>query len=472
MRMWQPTEVFDADETELIHQTALRVLDEVGVIVESEPILRRLADRGGRIDLDSMRVSFPTDWTEAFIAESEEFDWASVTPSVGGGALIHSGYYLSPETNQFQPWTLPRMIRYLKVAHYLDQTTGSINYTFHLDGVPDDAQVLFFHYLAYKFTGHSAASLNDIAWCPYVLEMCQAVADHLGTSVQELFGGHVHLISPLKMGREEARIYQYFAERDVRINIGNMTAVGATSPVTVPGAIALHLAQSLFINILHRAYHSDKTLEIICEMSPLDMRTAMYPYGRPEKEMYNVAMAHMARYYGARFRGHCGHSDAKRPSAEAGFQKALNTIPTLLTAGHANIICGELSVDEVYSPIQMIIDNEIVSALQRLVRTVEVNEESLAFEVIKQVGPGGQFLDTDHTYHHFRSEIWEPSVFSRHMMAGWQQAGSKTDVDYATDIYHDLVNREPLPVRISDELERELLKIVNNATGAQIEPVQ
>ena len=472
MRMWQPTEVFDADETELIHQTALRVLDEVGLIVESEPILRRLADRGGRIDLDSRRVSFPTDWTEAFIAESEEFDWASVTPSVDGAGAIHSGYYLSPETNEFQPWTLPRMIRYLKVAHYLDQTTGSINYTFHLDGIPDDAQVLFFHYLAYKFTGRGAASVNDIAWCPYVLEMCQAVADHLGTSVQELFRAHVHLISPLKMGREEARIYQYFAERDVRITIGNMMAAGATAPVTVPGAIALHLAERLFINILHRAYHSDKTLEIACEMSPLDMRTAMYPYGRPEKEMYNVAMAHMARHYGARFVGHCGHSDAKRPSAEAGFQKALNAIPTLLTAGHTTIMCGELSVDEVYSPIQMIIDNEIVSALQHLVRTVEVNEESLAFEVIKQVGPGGQFLDTDHTYRHFRSEIWEPSVFSRHMMAGWQQAGSKTDVEYAADIYHDLVSREPLPVRISDELERELLKIVNNATGAQIEPVQ
>lgn len=129
--------------------------------------------------------------------------------------------------------------------------------------------------------------------------MCEAVADELGVGIPEIFHGHIHLISPLKLGHEEARIFTFFAERGLRIGIGNMSSAGGTAPVTLAGAIAIHLAQGMFINILRRAYFGDMRISLGCSISPLDMRTGMYPYGRPEKEMCNVAMAQMARRYGA-----------------------------------------------------------------------------------------------------------------------------------------------------------------------------
>ena len=472
MRMWGPINIFDEREEELIHRTVLRIMDEVGFVVESEKILARLGELGACIDREARHVSFSPEFVETFIAESEKFDWAAVEPSVGGYASAFFGYHLNPDTNEYEPWTLPSLLRYFKLAHYLEHTTGHISYPFMIDDIPTEALILFFHYLAFKFNGRSALGINDVDSCPHVLAMCEAAAEEMGGAVSDVFGPHIHMISPLKLGREEAGIYTFFAERGLPMGIANMSSAGGSAPVTLAGAVAIHLAQWLFTNIVKRAYFGNKHISLGCEISPLDMRTAMYPYGRPEKELCNVAFAQMARRYGASFGGHCGHCDAKRPSVEAGFQKALNSIPTLMACGHTAIQCGLLSVDEIFSPIQMIIDDEIVSALQHFAHGIEVNEETLAFDVIKAVGPGGHFLDAEHTARHHRTELWEPRLFSREMFAGWQRSGAKIDADVAMDIYTDIMQREPLPICISEALEHKLLNIIHQATGVTIQPVE
>jgi len=472
MRMWGAIRIFDDREEGLIHRTALRIMDEVGLIVENEEMLERLARIGGRVDPAARRVTFSPDFVEAFIAESERFDWESVKPHIRARAYVMFGYYLNPDTDEYEPWTLRTMLRYLKVAHYLEHTGGAANYAIPIDNIPNEALVLFFHYLALKFNARSAASLDNVKLCPYILEMCEAAAEEIGVPISDFFIGHFQMISPLKLGREEARIFNFFAERGLRVGIQHMGSAGGTAPVTLAGAIALFLAEDLFINIINRTYFGDKTLSLGCAISPLDMRTGMYPFGRPEKEMCNIAMAQMARRYGARYSGHCGHTDAKRPSVEAGFQRALNSIPTLLVSGRVTIRCGLLSVDQVHSPIQMIIDDEIVNALHRFMRGFEVNEETLAFDVIKAVGAGGCFLDSEHTVRHFRTEFWEPRLFAREMFAGWQHSGAKIDADMAMDIYHDFIQREPLPVRIPETLEHKLLDIIHEATGVRIQPVE
>lgn len=472
MRMFGAIRFLEEHEEDLIHRTMLRILDEVGVIVEDERMLARLAEFGGRIDRNTMKVYFSPDLVERFIAESQRFDPDSVKPHVDGHAGVYHGYYLNPETDEYEPWTVKALLRYMKVANYLPNTSGSISYAFPIDEIPSYVLVPFFHYLSFKFTGRSAASLNNVRWCPTVLEMCEAVAGELGVPTSHIFSGHIHLISPLKMGREEAKIFNFFADHGLQVGIGNMSSAGGTAPVTLSGAISIHLAQAIFINILRRAYFGDMVISFGCSISPLDMRTCIYPYGRPEKEICNVVMAQMARRYGAHYVGHTGHSDAKRPSAESGFQKALNSIPTLMVCGHASICCGLLSVDEVFSPIQMIIDDEIVSALRRFIKGFEVNEETLAFEIIKDVGAGGYFIDTDHTAHFYRSEFWQPRIFTRDMFNSWKEKGGKTDVDLAAEIYYEIMGREPIPVRIPQSLELRILEIIHKDTGFRISPVE
>ncbi|MBM4043163.1 MAG: hypothetical protein FJ290_32145 [Planctomycetes bacterium] len=450
----------------------LRICDDVGFLVESEAILGRLAAFGARVDKAAGRVFFAPGLVEKFIAASDRFDWEAVEPSVSGSAGVYHGYYLDPDTDEFVPWTLPNLLRYLKVAHHLEHTSGFISVNFGIRGVPEAATEPFFHYLAFKLQGTSASGVTDVRQAPVALEMCEAAAAELGDDGRRRFRGVVYMVSPLKLGHQEAEVFSFFAERGIVVGIGHMLSQGGTAPVTLAGALALNLAQDIFTHAVHRAYFGGRGFGVGCAVSPLDMRTGMYCYGRPEQQLANVALAQMARRYCVPFWGHCGLSDAKRPSAEAGYQKAMGAIPTLMACGRAYISTGLLSVDEVFSPVQMVIDNEMVGALKRFARGFEVSEETLAFDLIKQAGPGGGFLATEHTVRHFRGELWEPRIFAREMLPAWQRHGAKTDVDMAREIVHNLMSREPLPSRISDALERRLLAILHKATGHKLSPVE
>ena len=471
MKMFGPIQVLEKKEEDLIHQTMLRIIDEVGMVIENKEMLERLSDFGGMVDTKTMTVRFSPSFVEEFIASSEKFDWDNIKPEVIGNTCIAFGYYLEPETNRYELWSIDTILRYLKVAHYLEHTNGTICYTFPIEGVKAEAELLFSHYLAFKVCGVNLTSLNDIKWCPHILEMWETVIQEKGGRAVRPYSGHIHLIPPLKIARDQTEIFLFFANRGIKINIYSMVSMGGSAPVTLAGALSQYLAELIFIHIIKRTYYDERKIFLGGAIAPMDMKTMMYPYTRPENEMCNIAMAQMARRYSTFFGTMTGFSDAKCPSAEAGFQRALNSIPTLMTTGRASIACGELSVDDVYSPIQMIIDDEIVSMLKCFIKGFEVNEETLAFDVIKQVGPGGNFLETDHTLRHFRKAHWQPKIFSREMYGSWIRSGAKTDVKKALEIYRDIMQRPDLQPQISQETEQKLLKIIHKATGTTIRPV-
>lgn len=466
MKPFRKAEVLSREEEDAIHRAMLRILSEVGVKVESNLVVERLLACGGEVADNGERVKFPPHFIERFVDESERYDWENVEPSVSGHTGVYHGWFLDPRTQRYERWTLQRVFDYTKVAHYLENVECSIGYAFPLSEVPIEASPILFHYLSFRQCGFSAHSLDNVRWCPYIEEMCQLVAEARGVKPQQVFRGTIHLISPLKMGREEAKVFLYFAERGYRVGIGSMTSAGGTAPVTLAGAISLHLAQALFINILNRAFFGQKTLFIGSSISPLDMRSGAYTYGRPEKALCIAAMAQMARRYGANFFGHGGHTTAKAPGPQAGYEKALTGLTSLIVCGRANISCGLLSLDEVFSPIQMIVDNDFVGALKRFARGFVLSDETLALELINEVGPGGTFIDTLHTATHFRSELWHPEVFTSETFDCWQATGGKSELTRACDIYRDITSRpDPEPV-ITEEVDHELRGIVSRLAPA------
>ena len=293
--------------------------------------------------------------------------------------------------------------------------------------------------------------------------MCAAMARAYDKMTRDYFTGAVYLTTTLTLAAGEAEHFVYFAERGFRVGIGHMTSAGGSAPVTLAGAVALHLAETVFINIIRRAFYGGREFPIGCTVAPLDMRTLIYPYGRPERQLANAMMADMAKQYGTAFHAHAGHAEAKRPSAEAGAQRALTSIPTLMCGGRTQVAAGLLSTDQVFSPIQMIIDNEFIGALKRFSRGCVVSEDTLAVDVIREVGPGNLFIDHQHTVDHFRTEHWEPDLWSREMFDAWMAQGARTDVDKARERYHEIVALPDQPFGFSEETDRELRGIMEKA---------
>ena len=465
-------DVMSAQEVDLIHQGALRILGEMGMEVQNRRLLEVLAGFGLRVDSENERAYFPPSLVERFIADSVKYDWEHAQPRVSGSAGVYHGLYHDPASNGLVPWTESALAFYFALARHLPHLDGASMLGCRLP-VPALLEPLYERYYCWLYGAEEGGSIYLGEVCPYLLDLYQVLAGARGVPLEQVFRASVYVVPPLKLGRHEAYQVAYFWERGLRVSIGGgMPAMGATAPVTLAGAVTLNLAEQLALSILNRALFGDNRFSLHCSISVMDMRTAIRPFGRPEMAIANLMTAQLARHYGAAFSGHAGLTDAKLPSAEAGAQKMLSGIPTLLVGGSLWVDAGLLSIDEVYSPIQMVLDDEMLSALKQFTREFQVSEETIGLGTIFEAGPGGQFLDKPHTARHFRSEHWEPGIWSRHMLRPWLDAGRQLDVDRARELALEVqaeVQQGGLaPPGMPEGVEREVLGVIERARRALV----
>jgi trimethylamine--corrinoid protein Co-methyltransferase len=143
-------------------------------------------------------------------------------------------------------------------------------------------------------------------------------------------------------------------------------------------------------------------------------------------------------------------------------QKSVSAITGILAGSTNFYTMGLLSIDEIISEEQLVIDNEYVGLLKRMARGFELSQETLAFDVIEEVGPGGLFTATAHTLMNYRSEQWQPDIFSREMYASWVTKGKRLDRDLASQKVEKLLAKEQ-PSGISMEAEKRLSAIIERA---------
>jgi trimethylamine--corrinoid protein Co-methyltransferase len=299
--------------------------------------------------------------------------------------------------------------------------------------------------------------------CPALYELYELRAAQLGKPLAEVFHATVYLIPACKLGRHEAYQLQWFRQKGLRVGAGDMLAMGATSPVTLAGSIALNTAEQIALGLFNHALFRENKLRLGGSISVIDMRSMIYPYGRPEMALANLMIAQMARFYGASYFGHAGLSDAKLPSVEAGYQKALTAVPTLMACGGLWMDAGLLSIDEVCSPVQLILDNEFLSALSRFTAEFEISAESIGLEDILALGPGGSYLDREHTARRFRQEHWQPKIWSQEMLSPWLDGPRQTDIDRAREQAAALYQSFQPESHLSPEHEAEILTLIARA---------
>jgi trimethylamine:corrinoid methyltransferase-like protein len=403
---------------------------------------------------------------ERFLADAKHADWDALEPRLESSAGVYHGFYLNPDTDQFESWTERDLGRYFKLARNLSHIGAA-----HMLGcrlpVPPPLEPLYERLYCWKYGAQEGGSIHATALCPYLLELYRIRAAERSLPIQQIFHTAVYLVPPLKMGQHEAAQVAFFREQGLRVRIGGgMGTMGATAPATLVGAVTLNLAEQLALCILDWAFYGEKQLRLGGSISVMDMRTMIRPYGRPEMAIANMMTAQLARHYGAFFQGHAGLSDAKKPSPESGAQKMLTAIPTLLAGGHIWVDAGLLAIDEVCSPVQMVLDNEMLSVLERLVREYAVDEETIALETILEAGPGGNYLDKDHTARHFRREHWEPQIWSRQMLRPWLDSDRKLDTEKAREVAFAIMRKGEEPSALSQTVEQELLNGIERARQA------
>jgi trimethylamine--corrinoid protein Co-methyltransferase len=138
----------------------------------------------------------------------------------------------------------------------------------------------------------------------------------------------------------------------------------------------------------------------------------------------------------------------------------------IYSCGSATIDIGLLSLDEIYSPEQMVYDAELVGAIRHALRAVEVSTETCAVEDIAAVGPGGHFFGTDLTARRFRDDLWEPRVWDRRSLQDWQASGGVSERQRAKGRIADILATAPSEPGLTPDFERRLRGIIDRAIAA------
>jgi trimethylamine--corrinoid protein Co-methyltransferase len=446
------------------------VLAEVGVQVDHAAVRKMLTAVGGMTDGTTDRVRFPAQTVERIIAEAPKEPQGGRPPEISLSAGIYKSWYLDPESNALLSFNEYRLALYIGLAKSLPRLRdiGMLGVPFVPEGIPAEYTPLAEKLYAWKYAvGMGGGSVQLTGLCQSILDLFSCHASMNKKRVEEVFCATGYLISPLRLARPECEQMLFFHKHGLQMGIGHLPIQGGTAPVTFAGAVTLALAEQIFLYILQRAFGHNPVFAVGGTVSTMDMRSGSSCYGRPEQQRINAAFADIARFYGCGTWGHTGSTDAKTPSYEAGAQKAYGALYTALACGRGNISAGLLSLDEICSPVQMVLDHDLAGALQALLAQPSFSDTDCAFEEIAAVGPGGCFMGTDFTAARFRGELFMPAAWNYRLVDAWQRSGCRTDVEAAIDLVCEFERSFSPKSNITEEEERELRKIIKRAVDTR-----
>jgi trimethylamine--corrinoid protein Co-methyltransferase len=172
-------------------------------------------------------------------------------------------------------------------------------------------------------------------------------------------------------------------------------------------------------------------------------------------------LVEMAHRYGLPIFGLTGCSDSKLPDEQAAAEAALSILLESMAGAQMAHDVGYLDSGMTNSIEQIVICDEIISYTKHFMKETEVNDETLALDVIHQIGPDGDFISSTHTHKHFRQD-WYPKLFERRNYDGWKKAGGKTMRQRAQEkALHILAQHKPEPLPL--DTQKKIDQIVMEA---------
>ena len=262
-------------------------------------------------------------------------------------------------------------------------------------------------------------------------------------------------ISPLLYYDPAVEKILFCAEKGIPLINYPAPQAGSTAPATFAGTVVQASAESLSGLVLAQLVRPGAPFIYGAFATVMDMSTTIFSYGAPEMSLMVAALAKMAQHYRLPYFGTAGCSDAKFPDPQAAAEATFSCFSSALTGANLVHDSGWLDHGSVASPAYMVLVNEILDMVNGYAKGMPVNDETLALDVIDQVGPGGHYLQEDHTLNHFR-EVWYSRLFDRSIHAQWLKQGGKRFEERLREQTRRAMEHEPapLPAEVIKELDQ------------------
>lgn len=282
-----------------------------------------------------------------------------------------------------------------------------------------------------------------------------------------LFVVYIEPSSPLTNSVEAVEKILYAAETGIPAIYTPCIMAGGTGPVTLAGTMVQALAEYLTGLVVAQLKRRGAGVIMGGVNSPMDMATSILSYGAPELALVSAAMTDVSKWLGVPMFSTAGCSDSKILDQQAAIEATLSI--TIAALSGANLIhdVGYLESGLLGSFDMLVMSDEVIGMAKHILNGVIVTPETLATDVIEQVGPGGHYLTQEHTRTHFRTEFWLPTLMDRQMRRTWEANGKKTMAERVRARVVDILeHHDPMP--IAAEVETRLKELVAAAKDRHI----
>jgi len=362
-----------------IDQTARRILQRVGIRILDSTFLDRLGKAGAQVDYSDQRVRFEGDWLDEVLGHAPS---SFVLYSRDGKNDLHLG-----EGNVY-------FGNGGRVFRILDMATGGYRLT------------------KLRDVANTAMLVNNLDNLRFYIIACQA-----------------HDIKPVNYHLLD---FYYALNHTTKHVMGGCTDLHGAEQMWKLACIIAggedKLGERPFVSVITNPISpltiEANTLEILSFCAIMDLRKMDFTLGSVEMAMMNASAVQLAKLYDLPIYASAGVTEAKRPDIQAGFEKTVSSLSVAISgADYIHLAAGLLDSANSISYEQFVIDNDIIGMINRILSGIKVNEDTMAFDVIESVGPGGNFLTEDHTINHMSEEFFYPSLSVRCNFDVWEGLG-------------------------------------------------
>ena len=458
-------EYFSAAEVDEIHAATMRVLEEIGIDFRYEPARDLLAKAGCKVDGE--RVHFKPEFVETMVkkAPSEFTLYARDSAKnviIGGDNIAYMPCYGSPFVLDLDKGrrqsTMTDYDNFAKLAYSLDP----MDITGGMMAEPNDIPVKERNArMMYASMRYSDKPFMGAGTGPDAARETIKMASMVFGSEEEMakrppFVSILCSLTPLGYDDKMAGAIMEYARAGMPQLISSLSISGATTPATMEGTLVVQNAEILAGIVLAQLVREGTPVVFAGSSSCAAMRYGTLSIGAPEMAVNTAATAQMSRYYGLPCRGGGALSDAKMMDSQAAYESMMSL--QMATLSGINFVLHSAGILEGYivsSYEKIIIDSEMCGMCRRIKKGYTVNAERLAFDVIKQVGPGGEYLSNVHTFKNFKKEFYSPLLEERNNFEKWTSKGSLSMEQRANAKWKELLEnyQEPnLPLDVDKAL--------------------
>ncbi|MFN2245101.1 MAG: trimethylamine methyltransferase family protein [Anaerolineae bacterium] len=458
-----------------IHWASLEVMERTGVrLYEQEAI--DLVERAGAHVSDGNLVRIPSGMVEkAFTTVPRRVVLCDrhgnrVMPIEGSGRSGSARSFFGPgsdclniidhRTGERRKPVLQDIVEGITIADALP----NIDFVMSLVLPVDVPQMVADRYQMEVMLNHTTKPIvfvtTEFSGCVDAVEMAEAVAggpDAL--RLNPFVACYINVTTGLRHNQEALQKLLYLSGKGLPAFYIPVGLGGATAPVTVAGCQVIWTVGALVGLVISQLKREGAPYFMAgWGGSALDMRTMIQPYAGPDRRGIAQAMAH---FYGLPMFSLGGCSDSKCLDGQAAIEMTLTLMSSALNGGHIVHDLGYLESGLCYSLVQLVICDEVLGWIEHSLREVDVSDVALAVDLIHEIGPDGQYLDSKHTLKHFRTR-WYPALMDRQNHDNWLAQGSKTLEQRAAARVQDILDKHT-PVPLPRDAAQAVRAIVRRA---------